>query len=250
MIATSLHQIEVTSTCNLRCAYCLWPTMTRPKVHISEAHWQAALTWVRHFVRHGTQGELLLFGTGEPFLHPDFPRFAMEAREVIGPGRRLVTTSNGLAVTPELVDALRPSGIRVYVSLHRPEKAEKAARLLWHAGLLEDTVVDAVMSPNSWGGQVQWYDRVTDREAGATVDGPKAAPYDKRPVCPWTGAGWLFVAADGTFRNCCYANGDTPVMAMVTDAPTGLDVQPWSACGACWQRQLKPGEVYEHKITR
>lgn len=236
--ATTLHQIEISSRCNLSCRYCLHPIMTRPKVDISREHWAAALEWVRYFVGKGTQGELVLFGTGEPSLHPDFPQMAREARGVIGPGRRLVTTTNGIAVTKEWVDALKPSGIRVYVSLHRPEKAEPAVRYLKSAGLLEATVADAVEYPNDWAGQVKWHSNAA------------ALAYDARPICPWTAAGQLFVSAHGALYSCCYANGDSPVLGQVTDAPSALAVTPWKACQSCWLRQAKPGEVFKPWVKR
>ena len=223
MLATTLHQIEVTSRCNLACRYCLHPIMLRPKVDMSDATWASCMRWLRHYVAAGTQGELVLSGTGEPTLHPRLPEMAMEARQILGPSRRLLTTTNGLAVTPELVAALRPSGIRVYVSLHRPEKAERAVALLSEAGLFVDAVMDPVMGPNNWAGQVDWPDRVN---RGGMA----------RPVCPWLSLGWSFVAATGEFYACCYANGGTPVLGYVSDAVRAIHPKPWAICDACWQR--------------
>ena len=229
MIGTTLHQIEVTSQCNLRCVYCLHPIMSRAKQHMTTHVWLNALRWVQHFVDAGTQGELVLSGTGEPTLNPRLPEMAREARYVIGPKRRLVTTTNGLAVTPELVEALKPSDIRVYVSLHRPEKAEAAVHLLEAAGLFEQAVMDPVMGPNNWAGQVQWPDRIN--RGG-----------DARPVCPWLSRGWLFVSAEGDFYSCCYANGGTPKLGHVEEPCRNISPEPWDICGACWQRPPKFNE--------
>ena len=135
MKVISLHQIEVTSECNLRCVYCLWPTMTRPKVHLSDADFAGALGWLDHYLAQGTQGEVVMFGTGEPFLHPHFVEMCAAVRQRIGPSRRILTTTNGIPVTAAHVAALQPLNVRVYVSLHRPEKAAHAVHLLQDAGL-------------------------------------------------------------------------------------------------------------------
>jgi MoaA/NifB/PqqE/SkfB family radical SAM enzyme len=185
--------------------------------------WRECLRWLSHFVGHGTQGELVLSGTGEPTLHPRLPEMAMQARRVLGPHHRLMTTTNGIAVTPALVEALKPSQIRVYVSLHRPELAEVAVALLQQAGLFADAVMDPVMGPNSWAGQVDWPDRIN---AGGLA----------RPVCPWLSRGWMFVASDGRQFACCYANGHTPVLGHVTNPIGNIVPRPWAVCGACWQR--------------
>lgn len=223
MICTSLHQIEITSRCNLACAYCLHRVMTRPKMDMTRETWADAMRWLRHFVAQGTQGELVLSGTGEPTLHQDLPALAMQARHILGPNRRLMTTTNGLDVTPELAEALRPSGIRVYVSLHKPERAEAAVYALEQAGLFESAVMDPVLGANSWAGQVHWPDRIN---AGG----------DQRPPCPWLSRGWMFVSSTGWIYDCCYANGDSPTRGHISEPVHGIEAKPWAICGACWQR--------------
>jgi hypothetical protein len=185
--------------------------------------WIGCLRWLSHFVGLGTQGELVLSGTGEPTLNPRLPQMARQARLIMGPHRRLMTTTNGLAVTPALVEALKPSQISVYVSLHQPERAEVAVYLLKHAGLFAEAVMDPVMGPNSWAGQVDWPDRIN---AGGQA----------RPVCPWLSRGWLFVGSAGDLYSCCYANGETPVLGHVSDPTSNVTPVPWRVCDACWQR--------------
>lgn len=230
MIASTLHQIEVSSRCSLSCAYCLYRVMTRPQQDMAAPTWAACMRWLRHFVDAGTQGELVLSGTGEPTLHPNLPEMAREARRILGPHRRLMTTTNGLHMTAELAEALKPSQIRVYVSLHRPEKAKPAIDLLSRAGLFEQAVMDPVVGANSWAGQVDWPDDV-NRFGNA------------RPVCPWLSRGWLFVASTGECYSCCYANGDTPVLGYVTDVVRSVQPKPWRVCEACWQRPPHFNEV-------
>jgi hypothetical protein len=222
MIARDLHQIEVTTRCQLSCAYCLQPTLTRPIQDMTRETWLAALDWLRFFVRHGTQGEVVLFGTGEPLLHPDLVQMATEARAVLGPARRMLVTTNGLLVTDALIAALQPINARVYVSLHQFAKATPAVHKLFRAGLLEGVSIDPVTGSNSWAGQVDW---------------PNIMPMgDARPPCPWQQAGWLFMSADGGLYPCCYANGDMPRQGEATDVPHEFDVVTPPICGACWQR--------------
>jgi MoaA/NifB/PqqE/SkfB family radical SAM enzyme len=230
MIATTLHQIEVTSQCNLRCVYCLHPTLTRATQHMTTHTWLQCLRWLQHFVTLGTQAELVLSGTGEPTLNPRLAEWALEARQILGPHRRLMTTTNGLAMTRELAQSLKPSQIRVYVSLHRPEKAEQAVYWLQEAGLFEQAVMDPVMGPNNWAGQVDWPDRI-NRGGNA------------RPVCPWLSRGWLFVSSEGDFYACCYANGGTPKLGHVDEPCRTVRPEPWAICHACWQRPPRFNEL-------
>lgn len=217
---THLHQIELTSECNLRCVYCVHPTMPRAKLPMTEATWQAALRHVQAAVDAGTQGALNLAGIGESTLHPRLAAWAMEARAVLGPGRLLALATNGVAVTPELVAALVPSQIAVWVSLHRPEKAGPAVRWFAEAGLLRGVSADPVVAPMDWAGQVDWHTQY---------------PVGQRPVCEWLRDGWGMVAADGRILTCCTDGQGTTVLGHVTD-PVGTvwttGVQP--LCATCW----------------
>src|ERR1044072_6043239 len=80
----SIHQIEISSRCNLRCVYCPSKDLDKPvadcgsgreKVDISMAHFERALEWAQQMHVRGTQGELALPGLGEALLHSDFVDF-------------------------------------------------------------------------------------------------------------------------------------------------------------------------------
>jgi hypothetical protein len=203
---------------------------------MSREVWMDALAWVRFYVRRGTQGELVLFGTGEPLLHPDFIELVAEARAAIGPMRRLMTTTNGLLVTDALIAAVKPYNLRVYVSIHQPAKATPAVHALHRAGLLEGVSADAVTGSNSWAGQVAW---------------PDIMPMDdRRTSCPWQQAAWLFASADGGLYACCYANGDTPRLGSVEADPHVIETGPIPICQACWQRQPYPFERHAVRLNR
>ena len=66
----AIHQIEMTSRCNLRCRYCAHPTMARVKADMDDATFAKALLWARQLPSH----ELNLAGIGESTMHPEFVR--------------------------------------------------------------------------------------------------------------------------------------------------------------------------------
>ena len=87
---TTIHQIEPTSECNLRCKYCPHPKMLRVKKHMDMFIFEQALDIVRYFVKQGTQGELSLTGVGEPTMHPYLVDMVKHSRDVLGPDRLLL----------------------------------------------------------------------------------------------------------------------------------------------------------------
>jgi hypothetical protein len=228
MTGQTLHQIEISSRCQLGCVYCLQPRLTRPVQDLSRADFEAALRWVKYFRERGTQGEIVLCGTGESTLHPEMVEYVRLARLALGPTRRLLLTTNGLLVDDAFVRAVQPYHLRVYVSLHRPELAAEAVHRLGDAGLLEGVSIDPVVNANSWAGQVPWRDVLP-------LDG-------SREPCPWRQAGWLFVGSNGVIYPCCYANGDMPALASIQDAPHAVTMQATTHCSACWLRAPLPSE--------
>src|SRR5262245_27520539 len=89
-----LHQIEITSRCNLRCVYCVHPHMPRAKEDMTEEVFLQSLKWAKHFHTVGTrvpggdvwkQKELNLAGIGESTIHPRFVEFIHLARDIVGP---------------------------------------------------------------------------------------------------------------------------------------------------------------------
>jgi len=67
---TRIHQIELTSECNLACKYCPHPKMKREKNHMSLETYAKALEHVKYFKQFANQPELSLTGLGEPLMHP------------------------------------------------------------------------------------------------------------------------------------------------------------------------------------
>lgn len=216
----AVHQIELTSRCNLRCRYCVHPHMPRPKVDMTEEVFRAALKWAGHFVKRGTQFELNLAGIGESTMHPEFVRFMFLAREAVGQHCALVLATNGLLMTEELARELVPVQPKVWVSLHRPEKAGPAVEALRRVGLLSGVSVDPSLASMDWAGQVKWH---TSASVGRT--------------CPWVRGGRAFILADGRVGTCCLdGDGSGVVHEDITQADlTRLSVRPYKLCATCDQ---------------
>jgi hypothetical protein len=213
----SLHQIELTSHCNLRCVYCTSPTLGRPKLDMDEATFERCLHWVRHFVREGTQGDVDMAGIGESTLHPKLPQYLMRVREIVGWERKIVFATNGLLITPELVEAMKPAKPWIAVSMHRPEKAKPAIDLLGDVGMLMGASMDLAISAVNWAGQVGW--KVTTTEFGNP--------------CPWRHLGWTEAMADGRLTACAFDSDGSGVFGHVNDEPGSVTWKPYRLCRDC-----------------
>lgn len=217
--AHHIHQIEITSRCNLRCRYCTSPHLGRPKIDMSEEVWKRTLGWVQYFhdINGGTR-ELNLCGIGESTLHPDFVRFVHEARAVVGPECFLNFTTNGLLITEDMAQALAPTGVKVGVSLHRPEKAGPAVNILKRYGMLFTVSADPSLAAIDWAGQVEWE---------VTVQG--------RRECMWVKGGLLFVMADGRVSRCCLDSSGSGVIGSVYEDVSQFQTSPYVLCRTCDQ---------------
>lgn len=213
----SIHQIEITSRCNLRCKYCVHPTMDRPKQDMDDDTWKQSLDLVKYFIAKGTQGhELNLCGIGESTLHPKFGEWAIEAREVVGPKRDLILATNGVGVTEDHALAMRWARMRVWVSLHRPEKAGPTLNMLKRYEVLAGVSADPSVAAVDWAGQVSW--EVT-------------AP---RTPCPWLRDGRAMIASDGSMLTCCFdGSGEEGRLGSVWEDVAAMKSQAYSLCEKC-----------------
>lgn len=210
-----VHQIELTTRCNLRCKYCPSPHLPRPKADMEWGAFEQALELVKHFVRRGTQTELSLTGIGESLLHPRFIEAVAAARAAIGQSRPLVITTNGLLLTEALCRDLAPFQPQVFVSLHRPEKAGPAVEAAKRAGILKGVNASAATSAFDWGGQVKWH-----------ISAP-------RIQCEYLRSGWCVVLQDGRVSTCCLDASGAGSVGTVWDDPESLKLQPYSLCSTC-----------------
>ena len=213
-----IHQIEITSRCNLKCVYCPSYKLPRPKVDMAWDDFRQALDWALHFQRAGTQGELNLAGIGESTLHPQFVEMLTEARRVLGPKQRLLFATNGLLMTEKLALAIKPLDPVVFVSMHKPEKAGPAVHILHRHGLLAGISQDPALSSTNWAGQVKW--EVTVQKG--------------RP-CAWVRGGKAFVFADGRISRCAFDASGIGVFATLKDDLTKFQTSPYALCATCDQ---------------
>lgn len=212
----AIHQIEMTSQCNLRCRYCTHPKMPRPKQHMDEATYAKALKWAAFFQRKHYHPELNLAGIGESTLHPEFVRNVFLAREAVGWNVSLVLATNGLLMTDELAQAIKAAKPSVWVSLHRPERAGPAVEALKRAGILSGISADPSLAAVDWAGQVNWH-----------VSAPKGAP------CPWIKSSMVMVMSDGRVTRCCFDSTGKGVIATVDDDLATFATSPWDLCSTC-----------------
>lgn len=213
-----LHQLELSSHCNLRCKYCPSRALPRPKLYMSREHFVRALGWIKLFNDRGTQQEVNLAGIGESTMHPEFASMINQARELLGWNIQLVFATNGLLITDELVKEIRDAQPRVFVSLHRPERAGPAIEILKKHGLFAGASADPSMAATNWAGQVKWHVSVLEKRQ-----------------CPWVRNGKAFMLADGRISRCAYdATGDG-VIGHINDELDKLVTSRWSLCAGCDQ---------------
>lgn len=212
---TSIHQVELTSRCNLRCRYCPSPHLPREKMDMVHEHYLMALGWASHYVRRGTQREFNVAGIGESTLHPRFVEYVAMAREQLGPDVDIVLATNGLLVDRALARSLKPYRPRIWVSMHRPERAGPAVEALKAEGLLSGVSADPSIAAIDWAGQVKWH----------TSHAPSR--------CAWIDTGRVMVMADGRVTTCCLDASGSGVVCNIADDITKARLQPYALCETC-----------------
>lgn len=212
---TQIHEIELSSRCNLACPYCPHPVMERDKADMSMMAFYRAMNIVRHFVSRGTQGELALTGVGEALLHPNFAEMLLEAREVIG-DRLLTFSTNGILLSDELLEKIKPAKPVIYVSLHRPEIGALALERLRKHGFSHYFNESFATSSLNWTEQVQW-----------KVSAP-------RSICEYLRSGWAVIRSNGDIGTCCWeAETRESLIGTIWDDPATLKTAPHAACRKC-----------------
>lgn len=218
-----IHQIELTTRCNLKCHYCPhFPELPRKKEDMSWEDFEQALKLVEFFVRQGTQAELSLTGIGESLLHPRFVEMVAACRNVIGFSRRLTVTTNGIVLTEELCRNLAAFKPSVFVSLHRPEKAAFAIDAAKRHGIFAGRNTAFADSSFDWAGYQQNWTPI------------RSAP---KIACEYLRSGWAVVLVDGRVATCCLDADGSSVIGSIWDDPDKLALAPWGnekvGCKAC-----------------
>ncbi len=206
----TVHQIELSSRCNLRCQYCPHPKLKRSKTDMSMEVYEASLAWAATM----PSDELSLTGMGEAILHSEFIKMLYMAREAL-PFTKLLLSTNGIALTDSMFTAMRETGTTLYISAHRPEIAGRALKRSLDAQVMTGVNNHIIASGFDWAGQVEWANL--------------APPH----VCQYLTKGWATILQNGDIVNCCMdANGLYPCgNVMDTVLPTYFDVMP--LCHQC-----------------
>ncbi len=214
-LVQEIHQIEVTTRCNLRCQYCPHPKMQRPKEDMAWDTFIRSMVWVKKFYDLGLQSELSFTGIGESTMHADFCGMLIEARRLC-PDMPIVFSTNGLPTFHEgIAKCCADHNVQVMVSLHRPEVAGKAIQLAKKYGILKYTNDAPATRAMDWAGQVDWF--------------VSAEP----SYCAYLKRGWGVILFDGQITTCCLDAENKGVVGTVWDAPGSLTMEPFSLCEPC-----------------
>lgn len=210
---STVHQIELTSRCNLRCHYCPHPALQRPKADMSMDVYKAALAWAQTM----ESPELSLTGMGEGTLHPQFCEMLRMAREAL-PETKLLLSTNGINITDEMLAAMRETKTILWISAHRPEIAGRTLQRSLRAGVMTGINNHIIDSGFNWAGQVDWH--------------VSAAP----SRCMWQAQGMAIAWADGRLGTCSFdGQGSDGVLGTVWDDPATIYIKPYSLCKNCHQ---------------
>lgn len=216
MKITRIHQIELTSRCNLTCKYCVHPNMKRTKEDMTWSLLTKAVETAKYCVDHYGQQEINLAGIGESTMHPDFIEMLYYVRDELGDKVKIVLATNGVSLTEAMAKALGNVGAWVWVSAHRPEKAGPAVELLKKYGVLKGISADPTVAAIDWAGQVKWHTSTNVNEQ-----------------CPWLTYGTVMVASDGKLLTCCLDGDGIGVVGTVYDDFKQLEVASYELCSKC-----------------
>ena len=113
--------IELTNTCNLRCAKCILEHTKRDRGFIDDALFEKILHDIKSA---GTPTEIALSGSGEPTLHPHLVEYVKAARSIPNVGV-IGFATNGVALKPDLSERLLNAGLtRLKASLDTDDARE------------------------------------------------------------------------------------------------------------------------------
>lgn len=214
-VIQQIHQIEVTTKCNLRCHYCPHPKMKRPKEDMAWDVFEQSMVWVDYFYKLGLQKELSFTGIGESTLHPEFCGMLLVARKHC-PDMPIVFSTNGLPTFHEgIAELCKKNNIEVMVSLHRPEVAAKAINMCREYGILKYVNSAFATDAFNWAGQVDW-----------VVSAPAL-------TCEYLRSGWGVILQDGQITTCCLDSENYGTVGSVWDEPGSVKIAPFSLCDKC-----------------
>lgn len=215
---TRIHQIELSSKCNLGCKYCPHPKLKRAKAHMSMETFKRTMDHVvflkdKDPYTDTYAPELSLTGMGEAVMNPLFLNMLHYARSVYE--HKILFATNGILINEDLVKEVKKLDVQVYISLHRPEKATPAINLMRKYNIKGDVNAGFALSGIDWAGQVNW--EITD------------------PIksCIYQPLGWVTVLQSGQVTTCCMDAEGFGNLGHVNDELGSLRMQPIDLCNSC-----------------
>lgn len=172
------------------------------------------MEWLKYY-KQNNQRELSLTGMGESLMHPYFVEYLARARDVMGNDPIIIAT-NGLLLSNELAKAIAPYKPKLYISLHRPEKAGPAIEIAKKYGLLESVNAQFAYNSINWAGQVDWANSAS------------------KSVCKDLLRGRASVLVNGDIITCCMdAHGKHVIGNIFTSNYCNLETNETKLCKHC-----------------
>ena len=216
---TCIDHIETSSLCDNSCEYC--PARVqgtrRPVGLMTLETFEKAMSWVDYCVANKTQGQINLYGVGEPTLNPNLVKMVEIARQHLPWPLALHLNTNGNQMTPELAAALKKAGInQIDVTGHKPKIAAGAIRMLRQQRIFGVLNQDFILQPNNWAEQVEWFEP------------------DYRYECPWLYHGRAFIMWNGSVSRCALdAFGQGIIGDIWSLDPATVELTRFKLCETC-----------------
>lgn len=210
----TIHQIEITAECNLKCRYCTNSQLVREIFRMSEEVFNRCVDVMCSLPE---QDIVWLHGCGESLTHPNIRDFVAHIRSSFKGGIKLST--NGILLTPDMSYFLKNQDIIVHVSLH--ESSRRVADNIAYAldlGILQFVSNNPIVQSTNWAGQVDW---------------PNHALGDQ---CMWVKDQMGIVLSDGRISGCCVDVNPVKPVADIFDPVQKLietEVLPNRLCDKC-----------------
>jgi len=215
---TTINSIEISSLCNNKCPYCPSPIQgEHRKVGLMDVEvFKIAIGWVRHFVKHGTQKELNLFGVGESTLHTELVSMVEYAKLKLPVALPIHLNTNGKLMTQELAVGLKRAGIsHIDITGHDAYITARTIKIFKDVGIEGQLSFDFITQPNNWAGLVDWFEP------------------DYSYPCQWLRDGQVMIMSSGDVTTCCIDAFGEGIFTHVGKDITQAYSQPHKLCDGC-----------------
>ena len=127
-------QIEITTFCNFNCKMCLRNFQKDKYQNMALEHFEALAKDIFPKIK-----KVVLYGHGEPLMHPDFEKLVKIARRYLPKDGKIDFTTNGSLLTPEKIDKILIEGINKIVVSFDTSNFMKLKEI--RSGIQEDQIV-------------------------------------------------------------------------------------------------------------